>query len=60
MKNGKIDYKITDIDYFESDAIITMNGVEFYFQFPDGKEPTIHHALAFIKKELKNAKVGHS
>ena len=59
MKTGTIEYTIYDIDYFECDAFVTFNGFfTFYFQFPEGKEPTIEDALQFLKNDGKDLEEG--
>jgi hypothetical protein len=46
-----IEYEITDIDYFENDAVLVVDGNRYYFQWDAKSEPTIVDALDFFKKE---------
>jgi hypothetical protein len=43
------DYKITDIDYWENDAFLEIDGERYYFQFND--EPSLVEALYFLFTE---------
>lgn len=47
---SEIEYKITDIDYWEQDAILVIDGKwKFYFQFSDTtKPPSIDDALEYL------------
>ena len=46
-----VEYKIVDIDYWENDAFLMVDGDKHYFQF--GKEPTLAEALQFLFSEGK-------
>ena len=45
-----IEYEITNIDYWENDAILVLNGYRIYFQW--SKEPSLYEALRFISAEM--------
>lgn len=49
---GSIDYEIVDIDYFENDAVLVIDGNRYYFQWDAKAAPTIVDALDFFKKEM--------
>jgi hypothetical protein len=46
-----IEYEIVDVDYFENDAVLVVDGNRYYFQWDAKSEPTIVDALDFFKKE---------
>lgn len=48
--------RIVDVDYWEQDALLKINGKEYYFQFD--VEPTFESALKFFTKE-NNVEVVH-
>lgn len=49
-----IEYEITDIDYWEQDALLKIGDHVLYFQFNDNtRPPTIDDALVSIKNDLK-------
>ena len=48
-----IKYEIVDVDYFENDAILVVDGNRYYFQWDAKSEPTIIDALDFFKKDSK-------
>jgi hypothetical protein len=43
------EYKIEDVDYWENDAFLVLDGNRYYFQF--GSEPSIKEALWFLFSE---------
>ena len=45
-----IEYEITNVDYWEKDAILVLNGHRIYFQW--SKEPSLDEALPFIAYEM--------
>ena len=48
------EYQITDIDYWEKDATLVVDGQRFYFQFSDtSRKPTLLDALRFLQSESK-------
>ena len=44
------DYEIVDIDFWEKDAILVVEGERYYFQFDQGW-PTLKDAIEFFIKE---------
>lgn len=48
-----IEYEITDVDYFENDAILVVDGRNYYFQWDAKSEPTIIDALEFFKRDSR-------
>lgn len=49
-----VECEITDIDYWENDALLKINGVTFYFQFEDNtRPPTIDEALQWLKNDIE-------
>lgn len=46
-----VEYEITDIDYFENDAVLVVGENRYYFQWDAKNPPTIIDALDFFKKE---------
>lgn len=46
-----IEYEIDDVDYYENDAIIVIDGNRYYFQWDAKSEPTIIDVLDFYKKQ---------
>ncbi len=49
-----IEYEITDIDYWEQDALLKIGNHVLYFQFNDNtRPPTIDDALVSIKNDSK-------
>ena len=46
-----LEYEITDIDYWEKDALLKVGDKSYYFQFDES--PTIFEALEFFKKDSK-------
>ena len=46
-----IEYEITDVDYFENDAILVVDDRKYYFQWDAKSEPTIVDALEFFKRD---------
>lgn len=47
------EYDIIDIDYFENDAYLVVDGNKYYFQWDTKSEPTIVDALEFFRKDSK-------
>ena len=47
------EYDIIDIDYFENDAYLVVDGNKYYFQWDAKSEPTIVDALEFFRKDSK-------
>lgn len=52
-----IEYEIVDIDFFENDAYLVVDGKKYFFQWDAKSEPTILHALEFFKKDSKFYKI---
>ena len=48
-----IEYEIIDVDYFENDAYLVVDGRKYFFQWDTKSEPTIVDALEFFKKDSK-------
>ena len=48
-----IEYEIVDVDYFENDAYLVVDGRKYFFQWNAKSEPTIVDALEFFKKDSK-------
>lgn len=48
-----IEYEIVDVDYFENDAYLVVDGKKYFFQWGAKSEPTIVDALEFFKKDSK-------
>lgn len=48
-----IEYEIIDVDYFENDAYLVVDGSKYFFQWDAKSEPTILDALEFFKKDSK-------
>lgn len=46
-----LEYQITDIDYWEHDALLRVGDKTYYFQFDES--PTIEEALEFFKRDSK-------
>lgn len=46
-----VEYKIVDIDYWENDAFLVVDGTKHYFQF--GKKPNLKSALEFLFNQGK-------
>lgn len=46
-----IEYEIVDVDYFENDAYLVVDGSKYFFQWDGNSEPTILDALEFFKKD---------
>ena len=40
------EYTITDIDYYEKDAILKIGDLQAYFQF--NEEPTLYEAVLYL------------
>jgi hypothetical protein len=47
-----IQYEIIDIDYWEQDAILVVEGERFYFQWDAKDHPTILDALRYFSNEV--------
>lgn len=45
-------YRIVDIDYWEQDAILEIEGERIYFQWDAKNHPTIKDALKYLSKEV--------
>ena len=41
-----VEFEITDVDYWENDAILVYKGERHYFQFAD--EPSLANALRYL------------
>lgn len=41
-------YQIKEIDYWELDAILEVDGQDYYFQFPFGVTPDLGYALQYL------------
>ena len=52
MIKGK-EFKITDVDYFENDALLHVNDKLLYFQFSDTQGATLGAALEYLLREGK-------
>ena len=48
-----IEYDIVDVDYFENDAILVVDGNSYYFQWNGKNKPTIIDALEFFKQDSR-------
>lgn len=48
-----VEYEITDVDYFEKDAILVVDGRNYYFQWDGKSEPSILDALEFFKRDSR-------
>ena len=48
-----VEYEIADVDYFENDAYLVVDGSKYYFQWDAKSEPTIVDALEFFKQDSK-------
>lgn len=48
-----IEYEIVDVDYFENDAYLVVDGRKYFFQWDAKSEPTILDALEFFKNDSK-------
>lgn len=46
------EYKILEIDLWEKDAILEIDGMRVYFQFDGMKQPTIVDAIKYLVKEV--------
>jgi len=46
-----IEYEIVDVDYFENDAALVVDGNRYYFRWDTKSEPTIIDPLNFYKKD---------
>jgi len=53
-----VEYEITDVDYFENDAILVVDDRKYYFQWDAKSEPTIIDALEFLKLDSRFYKEG--
>ena len=47
------EYKIIEIDLWEKDAILEINGMRIYFQFDGDAQPTIDDAIKYLVKEVE-------
>lgn len=47
------EYKIIEIDLWEKDAILEINGYKIYFQFDGDDQPTIDDAIKYLVKEVE-------
>lgn len=50
-------YEITEIDYWEQDATLVIEGRRVYFQF--SKEPTLAEAIDFLVRDSKYYGLGN-
>ena len=48
-----VEYEIADVDYFENDALLVVDGRKYYFQWDAKSEPTIVDALEFFKQDSR-------
>ena len=55
-----VEYEIVDVDYFENDAYLVVDGRKYFFQWDAKSEPTILDALEFFRKDSKFYKVSVS
>jgi len=54
---GRDTLKITDIDFWENEAIPVWNGKKHHFQFSGPKAPTISEAIQWIERDKRRGKV---
>lgn len=47
------EYKILEIDIWEKDAILEIDGMKVYFQFDGTSQPTIVDAIKYLVKEVE-------
>lgn len=47
-----LEYKIVDVDLWEKDAILELDGDRYYFQF-DGEYPTLKDFIEYNRKEVQ-------
>lgn len=47
------EYKIIEIDLWEKDAILEIDGMRVYFQFDGMNQPTIVDAIKYLVKEAE-------
>ena len=47
------EYKIIEIDLWEKDAILEIDGMQVYFQFDGMEQPTIVDAIKYLVKEVE-------
>lgn len=52
-ERGVVEWIISDVDYFEQDAYLEIEGHRFYFQFSMDEGPSLAAALDFIRHEQK-------
>lgn len=50
-QSGVMEWKITNVDYFEQDAFLIIDNEQFYFQFSMDEGPSLAAALSFIKHD---------
>ena len=50
-----MEYEITDVDYWENDAFIRIDGRKEYFQYSDKDGPSLGAALCYLLREGKIA-----
>ncbi len=43
-----IEYEIVDVDYWENDAILVIDGKRIYFQWDGTRHPTFEDAINFL------------
>lgn len=49
------EYKILEIDLWEKDAILEIDGMKVYFQFDGNDQPTIVDAIRYLVKEVEKS-----
>lgn len=47
------EYKIIEIDLWEKDAILEIDGMQVYFQFDGMEQPTIVDAIKYLVNEVE-------
>ena len=52
-----INYEIVDIDFYENDAILLIEGKRYYFQWDGKTTPTIIDALEYFKRNIEYKKI---
>lgn len=48
-----MEYEIIEVDYWEQDATLVIDGLRIYFQFDSKVGPTLLQALKFIEDERR-------
>ena len=48
---NNLEYKIVDVDLWEADAILEVEGARAYFQFDPQVGPSLEEAVKFLVKE---------